>query len=103
MPKKEGGVCSPGGACYQFPSPGCSMCCMIFSLFGVIGLLSIGGLFKDSYKKAEGEDALTRSSEEVAQKAAFIGAAIYAGVIALCFGLFLWRKFTNKKPEEDDL
>ncbi|GAM18542.1 hypothetical protein SAMD00019534_017170 [Acytostelium subglobosum LB1] len=101
--KKEGGVCSPGGACYQFPSPGCSICCMVFSLFGVIGLLSIGGLINDNYGKAEGEAVLNSEEAAKASKGAFLGVIIYGAFIALCFGLFLFRKYTNKRTDDDDL
>ncbi|EGG21549.1 protein phosphatase 2C-related protein [Cavenderia fasciculata] len=100
--KKQGGICSPGGACYQFPPPACSICCMVFSLFGVIGLLSIGGAIKNQYHKAEGEEQWTSSQEATASSGAFIGTVIYVALIALCFGLFLWRKFTNK-PSDDDI
>eukprot|EP01132_Coremiostelium_polycephalum_P008517 gene8517-10470_t len=95
-------ICQPGGMCYRFPGPCCSICCMVFSLFGVVGLLIIGGLINNSYKKAEGETAWTRGSEEKAVKGTYIGVAIYAGFIGGCFLLFLWRKLTAPKNTEDE-
>ncbi|KYQ93897.1 hypothetical protein DLAC_11622 [Tieghemostelium lacteum] len=95
-------ICLPGGMCYRFPGPCCSICCMVFSLFGVVGLLIISGLLKDGYKKAEGEAQWTASTEAEAVKTSYIAVAIYGGFIGACLIAFLWRKFTEPKNIEID-
>eukprot|EP01133_Synstelium_polycarpum_P015004 gene15004-17742_t len=61
--------------------------------------LIIGGLFKNSYHKAEGEDKWTTSSEDKASKSAFAGVAIYGAFIALCLVEKIKNQFFGRKKK----
>ncbi|EGC30696.1 hypothetical protein DICPUDRAFT_157554 [Dictyostelium purpureum] len=107
MPKKTSKapeICQPGGMCYRFPPPCCSICCMIFSIFSFVGLISIYGLISNDYTKVQGEAYWNTEQIEGGKKASLIGSFIYLGVAGLCLFLFFCRKFTapKKNPEDDE-
>jgi hypothetical protein len=61
----------------------CSICCFVFSLWGVIMLLALGGLLASNYQPVH----LNELSEEeslAAATGAFAAAGIYAALAVLC-------------------
>ncbi|KAN0016156.1 hypothetical protein ACTFIU_006111 [Dictyostelium citrinum] len=97
-------ICLPGGMCYRFPPPCCSICCTIFSLFSMAGLFIIYALINNNYTKISGETLWNHEQIEDGKHASMVGAFIYLGVAGLCVFLFLCRKFTAPKhnPEDDE-
>ncbi|KAF2069679.1 hypothetical protein CYY_009001 [Polysphondylium violaceum] len=84
------------------PPACCSICCMVFSLFGVVGLLILSGLFKAGYKKSEGEAQWDESLETKAASTSYAAVGIYGGFIGVCFVLFLMKKFASPKQVDED-
>eukprot|EP01110_Echinostelium_bisporum_P001382 TRINITY_DN132_c0_g1_i1.p1 TRINITY_DN132_c0_g1~~TRINITY_DN132_c0_g1_i1.p1 ORF type:complete len:111 (+),score=27.02 TRINITY_DN132_c0_g1_i1:2-334(+) len=110
MAKKKGGICAPGGACYDFPGPKCAVCCFIFSFFGVIMLWIVGAILKSGYQKIQGEELTKPDPTEgygpIAWNA-YSAAIIYAVFTVTC-GLTAGYKIFIRKPkaeaiDEDDL
>ncbi|KAI8319428.1 hypothetical protein GQ54DRAFT_38857 [Martensiomyces pterosporus] len=64
-------------------SPGCAMCCQILSVFGIIFLLILGGLFTAEVEELTGSTEDPVNPKEVGH-ACFLAAAIYTGFFLCC-------------------
>ncbi|KAK5583771.1 hypothetical protein RB653_005371 [Dictyostelium firmibasis] len=108
MAKKSGSkmpeICLPGGMCYRFPPPCCSICCTVFSLFSMAGLFIIYAMINNGYTKVSGQTLWNEEQIEHGLNASKVGAFIYLGVAGFCVFLFFCRKFTAPKhnPEDDE-
>lgn len=100
--KKEGGLCAPGGALHGFPGPKCSICCLIFSVFGIVVLIAVGGFLEMPYRKIEGEDVLVDHEAQESSKNAYIAAAIYAAFVLGCAGRYILCLRTRKAVHDED-
>ncbi|KAM9968652.1 hypothetical protein ACTFIW_000523 [Dictyostelium discoideum] len=73
-------ICLPGGMCYRFPPPCCSICCTVFSLFSMAGLFIIYALINNGYTKISGQTLWNHDQIEDGKHASMVGAFIYLGV-----------------------
>eukprot|EP00727_Mastigamoeba_balamuthi_P011398 m51a1_g6881 hypothetical protein (114) ;mRNA; f:221546-222586 len=85
--------CTPGGACYGFPGFKCSVCCTLFSLWGVIMLFALGSSL--SYRgvtlyEVEDEDM------DKDKKQMFIAGAIYAALVVGCGARWIYLQIMMK-------
>jgi len=105
MKKKGGGPCSKGGALYGFPGPKCSLCCVIFSFFGIIVLIVTGALLEEPYRKVEGESIVVDHEAHESAKTAYYTAIIYAVFVLGCLARVIWLRqrppVQNEYEDED--
>jgi ribonuclease kappa len=82
-----------------FPGPKCALCCTIFSIWGVLTLLALGGLWDAKYRKLDPTYQIPDDKMGTAAQSAFIGAAIYLAFIVGCGGRYWWlqRAMRSKK------
>jgi len=96
MPAKKGGFL---GAIDRCIGPKCSLCCTIFSFFGVIILVTVGGLIKDGNSKVQGETVVLPDERKGIAQSAFYASIIYVVFVVLCAVRYL---FVCRKPVEID-
>jgi len=89
---------------YGFPGPKCSLCCVIFSFFGIVVLIVTGALLEGPYRKVEGESIVADSEAHEQSKTAYYTAIIYAVFVLGCLGrvLYLRQRPTIHEEFEDE-
>jgi len=71
----------------KLPGPKCTICCLVFSFFGVIILVAIGILLAEPYQKVEGEDLVEDETAKLRSKTAFYTIIPYGLFVVFC----AWR------------
>merc|ERR1712000_479988 len=81
----------------NFCGPKCSHCCFVLSIWGILMLLVLGGLFHAN-SRALIEDAAenTKDAMEDAAKNCYIAAAIYVGTLAISY----WQMRLSRTASE---
>jgi len=79
--------------------PKCSLCCTIFSLWGVITLVLVGIGFQTDYRYIDNWNV---SNHQQAAIASYIAAALYGAFIIGCGSRAFQLRFTRAKGDKFD-
>merc|ERR1711916_11909 len=97
VPKESAGqkVCGCLNRCCTL---NCSVCCFVFSLWGFIMLLALGGLLASNYKPIHLHE-LTAEQAAKAASGSYAAVGVYAALMVICAVRFAWIMFQRKREE----